>query len=364
MYGLIKVEFFDSVNLLGTALISPYTIPWNNVLSGSYTLTAKATDNANATTTSSPANVVVDRAPAVNVTSPVDGAIFAASANIVIDATAGDGDGSVAKVEFFNGTTLLGTDTTSSYRFSWNNVAPGSYSITAKATDNLGVATTSAVVHVTVNDSSLVGYWRFDDGNGLVAADSSGNANHGALVNGPTWTAGQTTGALSFDGVDDYVSVSNSGSLNPATQITLSAWVKPTNIAASSEIISKENNANNNQYYLRLQGGGKIRFTVAGTALNGITTLSPNNWYLVTGTYDGSSMKVYVNGGLDATATATLSMTDNGLGVRLGARQYTTPLVFHGLIDEARIYNRALSQAEIQALLSAGPSAAGGGETF
>jgi hypothetical protein len=360
-----KVEFFDSANLLGTAFTSPYTIPWNNVLSGSYTLTAKATDNANATVTSSAADIMVDRAPTVSVTSPGDGAIFATSADIVINATAGDGDGSVAKVEFFNGITLLGTDTTSSYSFTWNNVVAGNYTIRAKATDNLGVATTSAAVHVTVTDSSLVGYWKFNDGSGLAAADSSGNANHGTLVNGPVWAAGQTTGALSFDGVDDYVSVNNSGSLNPPTQITLSAWIRPASTVASGEIISKED-FNNNQYYLRLQGGGKIRFGVAGTLLNGATTLSPNIWYLATGTYDGSSIKVYVNGVLDATAPATLSMSDNGLGVRLGARQwqYNTPLTFNGLIDDVRIYNRALSQAEVQALLNAGPSAAAGGDAF
>jgi len=65
--------------------------------------------------------------------------------------------------------------------------------------------------------------------------------------------------------------------------------------AASGEIIGKENIINN-QYYLRLQVGGKIRFSVAGTLLNGTTTLSPNTWYLATGTYDGATMKVYVNG--------------------------------------------------------------------
>jgi hypothetical protein len=309
---------------------------------------------------------VVDRAPTVSIASPGDGAIFAALANIVIDATAGDGDGSVTKVEFFNGATLLGTDTTSPYSFSWNSVAAGNYAITAKATDNLGVATTSPAVHVTVNDSSLVGYWKFDDGSGLVAVDSSGNGNHGTLVNGPVWTTGQTTGALSFDGLDDYVSVNNSASLNPVAQITLSAWIRPAATAASGDIISKENNANNNfnQYYLRLQGGGKIRFAAAGILLNGTTTLSPNIWYLATGTYDGSSMKVYINGALDATAPATLSMSDNGFAVRIGARQYTTPLVFNGFIDEVRIYNRALSQPEIQVLQSGGPSAASGGETF
>ncbi|MEO8428044.1 MAG: LamG-like jellyroll fold domain-containing protein, partial [Verrucomicrobiota bacterium] len=302
-------------------------------------------------------NPIQNQLPTVSITNPGSGTIFTAPATIKIDANPSDVDGTISQVDFYQGSTLLGSVTAFPYSFTWSNVPAGTYSLTVKATDNTGGVATSSPVSVTVtpqSGSGLVGYWRLDDAPGTAASDSSGFNNQGSLVNGPLWTTGQIGGALSFDGVDDYISVNNSSSLNPVTQITLSAWIRPTSTAASSEIISKENNVNN-QYYLRLQGGNKIRFTVAGTVLNGTTTLSANTWYLVTGTYDGSLMKVYVNGFLDATATAALSMVDNGLNVRLGARQYTTPLTFNGLIDDVRIYNRALTPAEVQALSNLTP---------
>jgi glucose/arabinose dehydrogenase len=88
--------------------------------------------------------------PVVNITSPANNAVFTAPAAVNINATATDGDGSVIKVEFFNGSNKLGEDSTSPYSFAWNNVAAGSYSLTAKATDNAGGVTTSPAVAITV----------------------------------------------------------------------------------------------------------------------------------------------------------------------------------------------------------------------
>jgi chitinase len=78
-------------------------------------------------------------------TSPANGATFTAPANLTLTANASDTDGSVAKVEFYNGPTLLGTKTTAPYSIAWNNVAAGNYTLTARATDNVGAATTSGV---------------------------------------------------------------------------------------------------------------------------------------------------------------------------------------------------------------------------
>jgi type II secretory pathway pseudopilin PulG len=89
--------------------------------------------------------------PTVSITSPADGATFTAPASITINATAADSDGTLSKVDFYRGgTTLLGTDTTSPYSYTWSSVAAGSYSLTAKATDNDGAATTSTAVNITV----------------------------------------------------------------------------------------------------------------------------------------------------------------------------------------------------------------------
>src|SRR5687767_15895182 len=79
-----------------------------------------------------------NNAPTAQITSPANGATFTAPANISIAATASDSDGTVAKVDFFQGTTLLESDTTSPYSFSWTNVPAGTYSLRAVATDNLG----------------------------------------------------------------------------------------------------------------------------------------------------------------------------------------------------------------------------------
>jgi hypothetical protein len=97
-----------------------------------------------------PANIP----PTVSITAPANGASFTAPASINITANAADADGSVTNVQFFNGTTSLGTDNTAPYSFSWTGVAAGTYSITAKATDNRGATTTSAAVSVTVTGTT------------------------------------------------------------------------------------------------------------------------------------------------------------------------------------------------------------------
>nr|WP_311132667.1 glycoside hydrolase family 48 protein [Nonomuraea gerenzanensis] len=90
-------------------------------------------------------------APTVSLTSPTAGQTYTAPATVAIAANAADADGTVAKVDFYQGSTLLGTDTSSPYSYNWQNVAAGSYSITARATDNAGLVTTSSPVGITVS---------------------------------------------------------------------------------------------------------------------------------------------------------------------------------------------------------------------
>ncbi|HTJ53412.1 MAG TPA: Ig-like domain-containing protein, partial [Cyclobacteriaceae bacterium] len=153
-----KVEFYNGTTLLGTDTSSPYSYAWTGVTAGSYSLTAKATDNATATTTSTAVSVTVSAAnvaPTVSITSPTNGASFSAPASVTINANAADSDGTISKVEFYNGATLLGTDTSSPYSYVWSSVAAGNYSITAKATDNATAVTTSSAVSITVSNSSV-----------------------------------------------------------------------------------------------------------------------------------------------------------------------------------------------------------------
>jgi uncharacterized protein (DUF2141 family) len=175
-----QVQFFAGSTLLGTDTSSPYTLTWSSVPAGSYTLTAVATDNDGQTTTSSPVTVTVNTSsnapPTVSITSPANNATFAAPASIGITASAADSDGAIAKVDFYNGTTLLGTATTSPYSFTWNNVSSGTYTLTAIATDNGGATTTSSPVSVTVSAAgTLPAGWSHGD---IGATGATGAASY------------------------------------------------------------------------------------------------------------------------------------------------------------------------------------------
>lgn len=157
---IAKVEFFAGTNKLGEKTTAPYVYAWTNTAAGTYAITAKATDNAGATATSAATTIIVtavlvppppaNPAPTVSLTSPANSATFTVGTTINIAANAADVNGTVAKVEFFAGNTKLGEKVTAPYTYAWTNSAVGGYSLTAKATDNLGAATTSTAVNVAV----------------------------------------------------------------------------------------------------------------------------------------------------------------------------------------------------------------------
>ena len=151
-----QVEFFDDVTSLGIDGAFPYTIT-SDLAIGSHSLTAVATDNLGASSTSAVVTVTVNAVgnvpPTLSITNPLDGAVFTAPASVTIDAEASDADGTVAQVEFFDDVASLGIDDAAPYNIT-NNFAIGSHSLTAVATDNLGASSTSAVVNITVQAGS------------------------------------------------------------------------------------------------------------------------------------------------------------------------------------------------------------------
>jgi len=152
-----KVEFYAGATLIGTDTTSPYSISWASLPAGVHTLTAKAYDGQGGVTTSAARTVTVSTSndpPSVSLTAPAAGSSYTAPASIMLAASASDGDGSIAAVEFYNGATLIGTGTLAggSYTFTWSNVPAGSYSLRARAVDNQGASTDSAPVAVTVTD--------------------------------------------------------------------------------------------------------------------------------------------------------------------------------------------------------------------
>ncbi len=153
-----KVDFYQDANLLGTDLTAPYEFTWSNVLAGSYSLTARATDNSGGVATSSAIGVSLTPSapPTVSITSPSSGLTFSAASTITITAGAADADGTITRVDFYRGTILLGTDNVAPYEFAWSNAVPGSHTLTARATDNSGGATISSAVNITITDNPNV----------------------------------------------------------------------------------------------------------------------------------------------------------------------------------------------------------------
>ena len=149
-----KVEFFRGSTLVGTDTNAPYTASESGVGAGNYTLKARATDNSGAAVDSSTRSITVtapnNQDPTVSLTSPANGASLQAPASISYSADAADADGTVAKVEFFRGSTLVGTDTNAPYTASESGVGAGNYTLKARATDNSGAAVDSSTRSITV----------------------------------------------------------------------------------------------------------------------------------------------------------------------------------------------------------------------
>ena len=199
----------------------------------------------------------------------------------------------------------------------------------------------AAPVAADPDPSLLVALWHFDEGAGVTAYDSSGNGNHGT-IHGATWVDGKFGKALSFDGVDDYVAVPHSSSLNiDGTGITLEAWVNPDELppaGARWQVIGKAD-----AYALQVADGGKVRVWL-GPLTTYVQTdaveLSAGSWHHIAGTYDGSSVCIYVNGALKKmvakTGNQATSLSDLIIGARIPGGY------FNGAIDEVRIWNMAL----------------------
>ncbi len=162
---IAKVEFLNGSTLIGTATTSPYTFAWSGVGGGTYSLTAKATDNRGAVTTSTsvPISVIANSAPTISLTSPTQNQSLRAPATITLAATASDPDNNLVKVEFFQNDTLIATVLSAPYTATWNNVGQGSYQITAVATDAAGAQTTSAPATLTVTSAQASLYFIHPD---------------------------------------------------------------------------------------------------------------------------------------------------------------------------------------------------------
>jgi hypothetical protein len=216
-----------------------------------------------------------------------------------------------------------------------------------------------------ITDETLLGYWRFDEEQGSIASnDGVDPVNEGVLMNmgNEDWIAGYQGNALAFDGIDDFVETSSFQGITGMQSRTCSAWIKTD---AVGDILSWGSNETGRRWLVLLNGSttqgieGALRVAIVGGYAIGTTDLRNGNWHHIAvvladdGSTDVSEIQFYVDGQPDLISqTQPLPIdTADTEPVRIGVRPPgTTDLYFQGLIDEVRIYNRALSGAEIMNL--------------
>ena len=198
--------------------------------------------------------------------------------------------------------------------------------------------------------SGLVAAYSFNEGSGSTVADASGNGNTGTISNATWTTAGKYGNALVFNGTTALVTVNDAASLHLTTAMTLEAWVNPSVVTSAwRDVIYK----GNDNYFLEATSdesgvpgaGGTLGSSDVVTY--GIADLGANAWTHLAMTYDGSALRLYVNGvqvsSLPQTGDIAVSANPLQIGGDSIFGQY-----FHGTIDEIRVYNTTLTQAQIQ----------------
>ena len=204
--------------------------------------------------------------------------------------------------------------------------------------------------------ADIISWWRAEDN----ANDATTN-NHGSLQNGSTFANGKVGQAFSFGGSNNVI-IGDAPDLNPTSALTIEVWVFMTEENWDHrDIVSKDGEWSDRQYLLTVSDISRFRahvWTVNGTNyFDGNTEVAVDTWYHVAMTYDGQWLKLFVNGILDGSSSAsTGAVVTTSQPMRLGGGEPSggLPYYFTGLIDEPTIYNRALTTNEISAIYSAG----------
>ena len=246
--------------------------------------------------------------------------------------------------------------------YSDTGLTPGtSFSYRVRATDaaaNLSAFSNTASASTLSVVSGLVTADAFDEGSGTTTVDISGNGITGTLQAATWTTSGKHGNALSFNGTSAYVDLGNPAALQLTGSMTLSAWVFPTaNPPDDGQIIAKSSSSDGWQLKTTPDTGVRtFGLTVstgsAGIQRNSQTVLSLNTWYYVAGVYNSSArtLDLYVNGVLDdGVLSGVVPAVQNNSTANVNVGRRTGGYLFNGTIDDVRIYNRALTAAEIVA---------------
>jgi hypothetical protein len=224
---------------------------------------------------------------------------------------------------------------------------------------NATVLDGQGVVTITNDDGApiagLVAAYGFNETTGTTTTDASGNNFTGTISGATRTTAGKNGGALSFDGVNDWVTVPDAAALD-VTRVTLMAWVRPSALGDWKTAILKEHNGGL-AYALYAEDAvdrpaAYVNFGAQDRAAAGTTKLAVNTWAHIAMTYDGAALRIYQNGALVRTVNMTGNIINGAGPLRIGGNASWANEFFAGTIDDVRVYNRALSLAEVQTAMN------------
>ena len=205
-------------------------------------------------------------------------------------------------------------------------------------------------------DPSLAAWWPFDEGEGNVAYDATGNGNDGVFNGDPQWVPGVLGSALEFNG-DDYLNCGNGPTLQIRDAITMALWFNVEAFQTEWEAFFSKGDDS----YRASRGDGTGNAThmgISGTSVgggngyfNGTVIITGGEWHHYASTYDGAEGRIYIDGVLDVTSPGTGQISSSSYELWIGTNSQNTGRLLHGILDDIQIYSRALSEAEISVIM-------------
>ncbi len=222
---------------------------------------------------------------------------------------------------------------------------------------------------ISITHPSLIGWWKLNEGYGNTALDDSGHGNHGNFVGDPQWVAGYDGYALDFDGSGDFLDCGANPSFEISGAVSITAWVKVGDVGIDHKVGGNQDGTNGG-YKMTVYSNNRIEFEIRNSSnsstlnrdVSGGTEIVEDVWYHVAGVYsqrDGY-IRTYVNGNLDRQLVTTEELGASPGTFYIGCEPFNTGSNnFNGVMDDVRLYSKALTQDEIKETMRADPLLAG-----
>lgn len=214
-----------------------------------------------------------------------------------------------------------------------------------------------------ISTTNLVAYWKMNAGTGTAAVSETGD-HQGTLVGSPTWVTGKSGTGVSLNGTSQYINVTKTTALNiTGNAVSIMAWINPTTVAGARRILGLPlSESGGGEKYFILLNASTVQFWIGVTSTSGqdhsvsASFTSTGTWSHICGVYNGTDMRLYVNGSLvgsPTNKTGNMNSSTNG-DVQIGRFGPTFGQYFSGIVDEARIYSRAITSTEVSTVHSLG----------